>query len=44
MDKTFLLTEEQIEETDKLFDDVFELFMEEKFLEHVYPPNKFTLT
>jgi len=44
IDKKFLWTKEQIGQTEKLFDDVFELFMEEKFLEAVYPPNKASLS
>ena len=44
IDKKFLWTEEHIAQTEKLFDDVFELFMEEKFLESVYLPNKSSLT
>ena len=44
IDKKYLWTKEQIGQTEKLFDDVFELFMEEKFLEAVYPPNKASLS
>jgi hypothetical protein len=44
IDKKNLWTEEHITQTDKLFDDVFELFMEEKFYDSVYPPNKSSLS
>lgn len=42
-DKQFLWTPEQIKQTETLFDDVFELFMEERFLSVVYSTNKASL-
>lgn len=38
-DSSYLWGEQQIKQTEKLFDDVFEIFMEEKFLQVIYPTN-----
>lgn len=43
LDKQFLWSKKQIKSTEKLFDDVFEIFFSEKFLDVVYPPEKSSL-